>query len=494
MEVMDMRRKIALVSLAIFLVFAMTLAACAKDNSSNQTNNDNVSSNTGNNSSNTPTSSTDKDAEYQNKYPGGINFDKMKDEEHELEVLLVPGYLTDDLWDYFFKRFEEDHPKWKITKNLTPNAVDIFQSRAVSGDLPPFNMTQGLSYEEMIDSGLIIPLDGFFKSKAYDSDKTISEIIMDGFEEANMVDGKPYTLIYRYAAYGVFYNAKMFEEHGWEVPKTWDEFLALCEEIKQKGITPLMFSGSFSPYIANFFMAPTLAALGGGQDFIDRLHDSDPSAMNSDVMRKALERFVELMEKGYFNKEVLGLDHTQSQLEFLLGRSAMLLMGSWLEAEMQDSIPEGFEYKFMALPARTSTSEPLYVPMVPGGFSVTDSKQSLAAQEFLRFFFSNEMMTKYIEEFGEPLVTNTEAMQRADMSKLSVGSKSIADVMNSDEVTYMNWTSAALKGGTFTATPAYEILHKGLQGLIAGNATIDQIMSDMAKAAEIERNKKYLNP
>ena len=48
-----------------------------------------------------------------------------------------------------------------------------------------------------------------------------------------------YALPYVANAAGVLYNKDMFEEHGWEVPETWSEFTALCEQIESEGIQPL---------------------------------------------------------------------------------------------------------------------------------------------------------------------------------------------------------------------------------------------------------------
>ena len=39
----------------------------------------------------------------------------------------------------------------------------------------------------------------------------------------------------------MLYNRDLFEEHGWEIPETWDEFTALCEAIQAEGIQPLYF-------------------------------------------------------------------------------------------------------------------------------------------------------------------------------------------------------------------------------------------------------------
>ena len=38
-----------------------------------------------------------------------------------------------------------------------------------------------------------------------------------------------------------FFNKEMFEEHGWEIPTTWDELMSLCPEIQNAGIMPFYF-------------------------------------------------------------------------------------------------------------------------------------------------------------------------------------------------------------------------------------------------------------
>ena len=42
-------------------------------------------------------------------------------------------------------------------------------------------------------------------------------------------------------AAGILYNRDIFEEYGWTIPETLDEFYALCEEIQSAGIQPLYF-------------------------------------------------------------------------------------------------------------------------------------------------------------------------------------------------------------------------------------------------------------
>jgi alpha-glucoside transport system substrate-binding protein len=57
--------------------------------------------------------------------------------------------------------------------------------------------------------------------------------------ELASVDGTPYGMFHRVNAKGwVWYNKPAWAEAGWEVPTTWDELMALQEEMKATGIAP----------------------------------------------------------------------------------------------------------------------------------------------------------------------------------------------------------------------------------------------------------------
>ena len=52
----------------------------------------------------------------------------------------------------------------------------------------------------------------------------------------------------------------------------------------------------------------------------------------------------------YFQPGALGMSHTESQLEFFLGHTAMVFCGSWLKSEMMGKIPDGFRLGAFNLP------------------------------------------------------------------------------------------------------------------------------------------------
>lgn len=56
-------------------------------------------------------------------------------------------------------------------------------------------------------------------------------------------DGKMYCLTFDMVETGIFYNKDIFKRLGLSVPKDWNEFLTVQQEIKDVGITPLLVNG-----------------------------------------------------------------------------------------------------------------------------------------------------------------------------------------------------------------------------------------------------------
>ena len=65
------------------------------------------------------------------------------------------------------------------------------------------------------------------------------------------------TLVPAYKAYRtqVFYHKSQFEEAGiTKIPETWDEFIAVCDQLQEKGYTPLMGVGASDIWATAFWL------------------------------------------------------------------------------------------------------------------------------------------------------------------------------------------------------------------------------------------------
>jgi multiple sugar transport system substrate-binding protein len=65
----------------------------------------------------------------------------------------------------------------------------------------------------------------------------------DAFREASTApDGKQYFVPVSYYPWAVFYRKSVFEENGWAVPESYDDFTGLMTEMQDAGITPFAFA------------------------------------------------------------------------------------------------------------------------------------------------------------------------------------------------------------------------------------------------------------
>jgi multiple sugar transport system substrate-binding protein len=62
----------------------------------------------------------------------------------------------------------------------------------------------------------------------------------EGFKSASTaLDGKQYFVPFYFYPWAVHYRKSLFEEKGYAIPTTWDEFKALCDTMEADGIVPL---------------------------------------------------------------------------------------------------------------------------------------------------------------------------------------------------------------------------------------------------------------
>jgi N-acetylglucosamine transport system substrate-binding protein len=94
-----------------------------------------------------------------------------------------------------------------------------------------------------------------------------------------------------------------------------------------------------------------------------------------------------LTENDYIFEGVEGLNHTESQAEWLKGKAAFIPCGTWLENEMKTSTPDGFDMVLAEVPGNGHAvlgagGEPFIVP--------SKAKNPIAGLELLRCLISKE--------------------------------------------------------------------------------------------------------
>jgi len=316
----------------------------------------------------------------------------------QLEVASFQGGFGLDFFEYAAREYEKTHPNVKINLWGNPRVWEQLRPRFIKGNPPDLAWPGwGMDYWGLVAEGKVLPMDKYLETKAYGQDKKWIDTFDMRLLNKGKYEGHYYIMPYNQNVFGWWYNVDMFKQHGWQPPKTYDELLVLCEKIKKAGIAPITFQGRYPAYMLRGFLFPWAISEGGLQAFNDA-QNLKPGAWKSPAFLKAANMVAELRDKGYFQKGAMGMSHTEAQMEFVLGRAAMIPCGTWLGSEMKDQLPAGFHMAFINPPVieggkgdPTITSAGVETWIIPA-----DGKNHDLAADFFKFMTSLDMAKQFV--------------------------------------------------------------------------------------------------
>ena len=321
--------------------------------------------------------------------------------KEKLEVAVFEGGYGIDFNQKVGEEFAALHPDVEVEVWGNPRVGEQLRPRFISSNPPDVVYPIGpapIDVWQLIQLGKAYPLNDILDSPAIGSDGTFGETFIPSLLESGKVGDNYYLIAGNNDVYSWWYNEGLFEDLGISVPTTYEELLEICEVIKANGIAPFTFQGRYPLYMTAGFLLPFAIRVGGIQALVDA-ENLVPGAWNNEFFLKAAEMTQELLEKGYFQDGALGMTHTESQVEFLQGRAAMIPCGTWLEAEMIEQIPEGFRMRMMQIPAVNPDVDPAIVGTVVNYWMVpADAKNPELGAEYLKLLFSVPNCEKWVKE------------------------------------------------------------------------------------------------
>jgi len=134
--------------------------------------------------------------------------------------------MIGNVYDEYKKRFEEKYPGVNLEFEAILDYDATLKVRMSSGDFPDVVFLPTLSNAEFPE--YFAPLNDIeFSGDIY-------------FKELRAHEGQMYGISSGGSTVGIVYNKEAFAKAGiTDVPKTYEEFLAACEKLKQSGIVPL---------------------------------------------------------------------------------------------------------------------------------------------------------------------------------------------------------------------------------------------------------------
>ena len=342
----------------------------------------------------------------------GSNSEASKDtaEGKVLKIAAFEGGYGKVYWDKLKENFEKSHEGVTVELTVASNLEEVIRPQIQSGNIPDLvylatGRPDALT-ETFIKDQALSDLTGVLDKKVPGENVTVREKILPGFLDTSATnpygDGKTYLAPLFYSPTGLFYDKHLFEEKGYEVPKTWDEMFALGDKAKNDGIS--LFTYSTSGYFD--CAVPALLAGAGGLDLVNKAYNYEEGTWTSKEAKQALGVVGKL--KDYLEPSVVANANnqgfTKNQQLILDNKALFIPNGDWLPSEMEDAPrADGFEWGFSAYPAFEDGGdmysynyfEQMYIP--------ADAANTSLAEEFMAYMYSDEAVG-IIAELGKSVV------------------------------------------------------------------------------------------
>jgi multiple sugar transport system substrate-binding protein/raffinose/stachyose/melibiose transport system substrate-binding protein len=207
-------------------------------------------------------------------------------------------------------------------------------------------------------------------------------------DSATLYNGKRYLVPFNYHYAGMFYNTKVMADAGMTAPPaTWDDFLALCETLKGKGIAPIAL-GSKNRWPAQFWFDYLLLRTAG-PDYRAKLMAGEAKYSDPEVAA-ALAMWKDLFDKGYFVENANADDWTDASDKVARGEAAMTLMGTWITGYWNgNGLVPGQDYDFFEFPKVADGVPNAAVGPVDGLVIAGNAANAAGAEQFLSFMVSD---------------------------------------------------------------------------------------------------------
>ena len=334
-------------------------------------------------------------------------------EPMKAEGIFFSGGFGHAYIQYAADLFAKVHPGSTMSVEGIQGVGEKLRPRFVGGNPPDCIDNSGagsLDMGALMSEGQLLDLAPLLSAPSLDTPgKTVAETLFPGSQDSGVMDGKQVSLNIAYTVGGIWYSKPLFEKNSWTYPTTWDEMLALCEKIKTAGIAPWTYQGKYPGYMIFGVLQAQIYKRGGIQPMID-IDNLVDGAWSTPAVLDSVKEIYTLAENNYIMAGTEGLNHTESQAEWLKGKAAFIPCGTWLENEMKTSTPEGFNMVIGEVPGPghgvlAVGGEPFIVP--------AKAKNTLAGLEFLRCLISKESAKYFAVNISAmmPVTGGTEGVQ-----------------------------------------------------------------------------------
>ncbi|RGZ01765.1 ABC transporter substrate-binding protein [Clostridium sp. AM58-1XD] len=283
---------------------------------------------------------------------------------------------------------------------------------AIYSDAASYYADEGLSYRELLlkrlssgnaDDLYLIPAEDVleFDEKGYIYDMSNLECIENLSQDAliqSTYDGKVFSLPLSYTCFGFIWNVDMLEQYDLKVPENLDEFLTVCETLKENGILPYGANKDFALTVP--VMCAGLYDVYQGEDSQKKLQAlSDGTAAVSDYIEKGFAFLQMMIDRGYIEPEraLATLPSREEEKEFFIEGNCAFICAIYRGASF-----EGYPFRIEMTPLPVLENGSICVVGADQRLAINpDSKHLDAAIAIVEALGRTETLDSFAKNLGK---------------------------------------------------------------------------------------------
>jgi multiple sugar transport system substrate-binding protein len=220
-----------------------------------------------------------------------------------------------------------------------------------------------------------------------------------GFSDAlrslsTSADGQAIFVPTSYYWWSVFYKKSAFASWGIEPPTTWDGFIALCDDLKGRGIHPLTNGIGTTPWMASGWFDYLNLRINGA-DYHRALLAGERSFTDPEVVA-VMEQYARLIP--YFHPNQTSWDEQQAVTPMVNNEAAMYLVGAFVTQHFPDDQRDDLD--FFSVPTIDPSVPSAEEAPTDGYFAAARTDNPDGAKAVLSYLASPEVQQRYISESG----------------------------------------------------------------------------------------------
>ncbi|MFF0775315.1 ABC transporter substrate-binding protein [Nonomuraea wenchangensis] len=369
-------------------------------------------------------------------------------------------------WDEAIKKFEASHPNVKVqfeakgfeqiqktasmvlNSDEAPDIMEYNKGNATAGLLSKQGLLTDLT-EEAAKRGWDKLLPGGLQTTAKYDDRGV------------MGNGKWYGVPNYGEFVMVYYNKDLFAKHKVEVPTSFEEFTAALDTFVKAGVTPIANAGAEYPAQQILYQLaltkaqkPWLSAFQSYQGKVD---------FHGPEFTYGAQTFADWVKKGYIAKNSSGLKAEDMGVAFMNGKFPMMISGSWWFGRVAATIKD-FEWGHFLFPGATLS------PGSSGNLWIVPEKSENKdlAYDFIDITMSKDIQNLLGNSGGLPVAADPAAITDARSKELI---ETFNKLTSTDGLAfYPDWPAPGY----------YDVLVAGVQNLINGSKTPEQVLDEIA--------------